>query len=140
MSDSLADRLEGIVHADAQVSDRGVDLTAAEIREVDEPGRVDFGGGELSDAESSPVETEKRNPDDDYGWWNLDEGQYLLSHNETLTGEGLAVLQPRTELRERGASHPTAFTESLGPVPLSVPTGGVRLKENARVSTLLEPP
>jgi hypothetical protein len=140
MSDTLADRLDGIVHAETQVHDGGVDLTVAEIRVVEEPGRVDFGGGELTAAESVPVETEKRDPDDDYGWWNLDGGQYLLSYNETLTGGDAVVLQPRTELRERGASHPTLFTDSLGTVPLSVPTGGVRLKENARVSTLLPSP
>ena len=140
MSDTLTDRLDGIVHAETQVHDGGVDLTAAEIRVVEDPGRVDFGGGELTAAESAPVETEKRDPDDDYGWWNLDGGQYLLSYNETLTGEDTAVLQPRTELRERGASHPTLFTDSLGTVPLSMPTGGIRLKENARVSTLLPSP
>ncbi|SEO70501.1 hypothetical protein SAMN04487948_104272 [Halogranum amylolyticum] len=140
MSDTLVDRLDGIVHEETQVHDDGVDLTVAEIRSVDEPGRVDFGGGELTAAESSPVETEKRDPDDDYGWWNLDEGQYLLVYNETLTGAGTAVLQTRTELRDRGAFHPTLFTESLGRMPLSVPTGGIRLKENARVSTLLPSP
>jgi hypothetical protein len=140
MSEALVDRLDGIVHEETQVRGRGVDLTVAEIHRIDEPGRIDFGGGELTAAESSPVETQKRNPDDDYGWWTLDEGQYLLSFNETLTGEGVAVLQPRTELRERGAFHPTLFTESLGQVPLAVPTGGIRLKENARVSTLLTPP
>ncbi|MDS0299233.1 dCTP deaminase [Halogeometricum sp. S1BR25-6] len=140
MSHSVADRLDGIVHADTQVAERGVDLTVAEISVVEEPGRIDFGGGELTAAESSPVETEKRDLDDDYGWWNLEAGTYLLSYNETLTGGDSLVLQPRTELRERGGSHPTLFTDSLGTVPLSVPTGGLRLKENARVSTLLEPP
>ncbi|MDS0294696.1 dCTP deaminase [Halogeometricum luteum] len=140
MTDSVADRLEGIVHADTQVTVRGVDLTAAEISVVEEPGRIDFGGGELTAAESSPVETGKRNAEDDYGWWNLTEGTYLLSYNETLTDGDPLVLQPRTELRERGGSHPTLFTDSLGTVPLSVPSGGLRLKENARVSTLLEPP
>lgn len=137
MSDTLVARLDGIVHEETQVHDDGVDLTVASIHRIDEPGRVDFGGGELTAAESSPVETERRNPDDDYGWWNLDEGQYLLAYNETLGGDGTVVLQPRTELRERGAFHPTLFTDSLGRVPLSVPSGGIRLKENARVSTLL---
>ena len=33
--------------------------------------------------------------------------------------------------------HPTLFVRELEGVPLSVPTGGLRLKENARVSTLL---
>jgi hypothetical protein len=140
MSDTLVDRLDGIVHEETQIHDSGVDLTVAEIHSIDEPGRVDFGGGELTAAESSPVETEKRAPDDDYGWWNLDEGQYLIVYNETLTGEGTAILQTRTELRERGAFHPTLFTDSLGRMPLSVSTGGIRLKENARVSTLLPSP
>jgi len=43
----------------------------------------------------------------------------------------------RDELRARGASHPTLHVNELSRVPLSVSGGGLRLKENARVSTLL---
>lgn len=135
----LADRLEGLVHEPTQVHDDRVDLTVAEVYAVAEPGRVDFGGGELADSDLVAVETELRNPDDDYGWWHLDGGQYLLAYNERLTGDDPARLQVRRDLRERGASHPTLRLRDLGRVPLSVGGAGVRLKENARVSTLTQP-
>jgi hypothetical protein len=53
-----------------------------------------------------------------------------------LTGES-AVLQARTELLERGGSHPTRVVTGLPRMPLAVSDGGLRLKENARVSTLV---
>jgi hypothetical protein len=136
---ALADRIDDLLHAGTQVHDRGVDLTAAEVEVVDLPGRVDFGGGELEAAVTSPVETEYRNEDDDYAWWHLDAGQYLVSFNETLAGSGEVVLQTRDELRTAGAFHPTLFVTELESVPLSVGEGGVRIKENARVTTVLEP-
>ncbi|MFC6723701.1 dCTP deaminase, partial [Halobium palmae] len=103
-------------------------------------GRVDFGGGELEAAATTPVETRYRNEDDDYAWWHLDAGQYLVSFNESLTGDGDVVLQTRDEVRARGAFHPTLFVDALDPVPLSVGEGGIRIKENARVSTAFESP
>lgn len=134
----LADRVEGIVHEETQVHDRGLDLTVSEISVVAEPGRVDFGGGELKPAEFDPVETELRNPDDDYAWWYLPEGEYVLTFNESLSDGDPLWLQTRAELRNRGASHPTLrVVDDLGRVPLSVGRGGVYIKENARVSTLL---
>ena len=133
----LVEYVEGIVHEDTQVGDHGLDLTAAEIRVVEEPGRVDFGGGELDAATTIPHETAQRNPDDDYEWWNLDAGQCLVEFNESVHADEPLVCQARGELRDRGAFHPTLFVRELEGVPLSVPTGGLRLKENARVSTLL---
>lgn len=128
--------LDGIVHEPTQTEGRGVDLTVSEVYEITGPGRVDFGGGELEPAETAPHDSEKRNPEDDYEWWHLDAGQYLIEYNESLTSSDMAfTLQTRTELLERGASHPTLSVTSLPRVPLSV--GGIRLKENARVSTLV---
>lgn len=134
----ILDRLDGIVHEDTQVHDFGVDLTASTIYEVDGPGRVDFGGGELQAARIDPVETSLRDPDDDYGWWTLDGGTYLLEHNERLAPGKPLHLQTRRELRGRGAYHPTVVTTQLEQIPLTVADGGIRIKENARVSTLLE--
>ncbi|QKY19428.1 dCTP deaminase [Halolamina sp. CBA1230] len=135
MSD-LVDAVEGIVHEPTQVrDDGGLDLTVAEVHEISEPGRVDFGGGELEPAETEPHERVWRNEEDDYQWWQLDPGTYLLEYNESLSGE--AVLQPRTEILERGGSHPTLRVSELPRVPLTVGGAGLYLKENARVSTLL---
>lgn len=128
----------GIVHEPTQTEGRGLDLTVADIHAVARPGRVDFGGGELETAETVPHDTEKRNADDDYGWWNLDAGQYLLEYNESLTAEDMVVtVQTRTELLERGAFHPTLQVTGLPRVPLSVGGEGIRIKENARVSTIV---
>ena len=49
------------------------------------------------------------------------------------------MLQPHESVLTRGAAHPTLHVRSLGTVPLSVGGAGLRLKENARVSTLLAP-
>ena len=131
--------VDGIVHEPTQTEGRGLDCTVAEVRRVAGPGRVDFGGGELDAADLEAVETERRNEDDDYGWWNLEAGQYLLEYNESLAApdDVALVLQTRDAVRARGAFHPTLHVDALDPVPLSVGGAGLRLKENARVSTLL---
>jgi hypothetical protein len=130
--------LSGIVHEPTQVEGRGFDLTVAEVYEVTEPGRVDFGGGELAPADAEPHASQKRHEDDDYEWWHLDAGQYLIEYNETITSEDMSfTLQTRGELLARGAFHPTLSVTELSRVPLSVGGAGLRLKENARVSTLV---
>jgi hypothetical protein len=137
--EELANALADVVHEETQVGDRGVDLTLAEVYDVDFPGRVDFGGGELEDADCSAHERVWRNEDDDYQWWHLEEGQYLIEHNERLVRDGPFVLQTRDAVLARGAFHPTVFVDDLGRLPLSVHPAGLRLKENARVSPLLPP-
>ena len=132
----LADAVQGIVHEPTQVHEDGrVDLTVAEVYTVDAPGRVDFGGGELQPADLDPHPRVWRDEDDDYQWWHLDAGTYLIEYNESLSET--ALLQPRTEIVERGAGHPTLRIAELPRMPLTVGGTGLRLKENARVSTLL---
>lgn len=137
----LTDHVDGIVHEPTQTGGRGVDLTVAAVFRVAGPGGVDFGGGELEPAQLEPVETALRDHDDDYGWWNLDAGQYLIEYNESLSApdDVTPVLETREALLARGAFHPTLHVDSLDVVPLSVGGAGLRLKENARVSTLLAP-
>lgn len=140
--DGLADRLTDLVHRDTQQHDAGVDLTVAAVHAISGPAQVDFGGGELTEAHTSKLEPNKRAPDDDYGWWHLGGGTYLVEYNESLSGAGIAHLQPRTALVERGATHPTVSVSDLPRIPLTVPPAGLHLKENARVSTLVasDPP
>jgi hypothetical protein len=126
----LVTRVDGLLHEETQVHEHGIDLT------VDEAGRVDFGGGELEPARTRPHETRKRHPDDDYEWWHLDGGTYLLAYNESLSTDWPLHLQTREAVLERGAAHPTRVVTSLPRLPLSVSDGGLYLKENARVSTL----
>jgi len=135
---TAVDAFEGLVHEPTQTGGRGLDLTVADVREVTAPGRVDFGGGELSSAETAPHERRARHPEDDYDWWHLGPGRYLLEYNESLVADATATVQTRDVLLERGAFHPTVTVAELGRVPLSVGGAGLRLKENARVSTVLE--
>jgi hypothetical protein len=135
MSD-LVDAVSGIVHASTQTGGPGLDLTVASVHEPTGPGQVDFGGGELAPAETTELDPEKRDPDDDYGWWELDAGIYLLEHNERLDAGEPVTLAPRAELVERGAFHPTLRVVELPRTPLIVPDSGIDIKENARVSTL----
>ena len=134
--DAVADRLTNFVHRETQVHDGGVDLTLAGVNTFAGPGQVDFGGGELAHATTHELEPVKRDPSDDYAWWHLGAGTYLLEFNESLLGEEPVHLQPRTELVERGVTHPTLLVSDLHAVPLTVPAAGIHLKENARVSTL----
>jgi hypothetical protein len=132
----LFERLDGTVHEDTQVGERGVDLTVDRVLEVVRPGRVDFGSGELSSAGLTARRTTKRHSDDEYAWWTLTAGTYLLEFNESLTGDTPVRLEPGRGLLERGVSHPTVTTTDLHRVPLSVGGAGLKLKENARVSTV----
>ena len=131
--------VEDIVHEPTQTEGRGVDLTVTEVYEVASPGRVDFGGGELEAADPEPHDRVYRDRDDDYQWWHLDDGQYLIEYNESLAlpADTVATVQTRDALRARGAFHPTLHVSELGNVPLSVGGAGIRLKENARVSTVV---
>lgn len=131
--------VDGIVHEPTQTEGRGLDLTVADVSEVTAPGRVDFGGGELEPAETEPHPSAKRNADDDYEWWSLDAGQYLLEYNESVAAPADVTLrvQTRDELLARGAIHPTLSVREFAGMPLSVGGAGLKLKENARVSTVV---
>jgi deoxycytidine triphosphate deaminase len=138
MSDhDLVTAVDGLLHEGTQVHENGIDLTVDEVYVVDEAGRVDFGGGELEPARTRAHETHDRHPDDDYAWWHLDGGTYLIEYNESLSTDRPLTLQTREAVLERGATHPTRVVTSLPRMPLAVADGGLYLKENARVSTLL---
>jgi hypothetical protein len=135
----LTTLVSGLLHEETQVTDRGLDLTVKEVLTVETPGRVDFGGDELDDANLSVHDKVWRNEDDDYQWWHLEGGQYLVEYNETFSTDRALTVQTRDEVRVRGAFHPTLELTRLGRVPVSVAPGGIRLKENARISTVLPP-
>ncbi|MFQ3293477.1 MAG: deoxycytidine triphosphate deaminase [Halobacteriales archaeon] len=139
-TEGLLERVDGLLHEDTQVHDAGVDLTVTEIYTVTDPGRVDFGGGELDPAGLTPHERVWRDDNDDYQWWHLVGGTYLLEYNESLATDEPVVLQPRDAILERGATHPTLRVTELGRVPLTVPDAGIKIKENARVSTIVADP
>ena len=135
----LSETVVNLVHEPTQVHEYGVDLTVSAVYDVTGPGALDFGGDELADADLEPLATTRRNPDDEYEWWELEGGHYVVQLNEFLEDAGEELfLQPRQDLLARGCFHPSVRVASHLPLlPLTVPEGGVHIKENARISTLL---
>jgi hypothetical protein len=140
-------RLDGLVHFDTQQSAArdGLDLTAASMFAFTAPGRLDFGGDEEQPAERRRLDPEKHDPEDDYGWWDLEAGTYAVRFNEAveLASGQVALVVPHERLLQAGAHHPVSGLrapreagEALEAV-LSVGRAGLHIKENARLSTLL---
>lgn len=135
--------LSGTLHEETQVEEFSVSLTASSIYEPQGPGELDFGGGEFQLGDRTEVQPVKRNEDDDYGWWDLAEGGWILELNENITysEEFSAVLQPHDHLTWNGAAHPTFWLTADDSdvrllLPLRVPGSGLNIKENARVTSL----
>jgi len=128
--------LDNVIHADTQVEEKGVDLTVNGIYRTVTQGEIDFGGGERKDGKIVEIEPSKRNPDDDYGWWTLKPGTYLIDYNERLKGEETALLQPLERLTRNQTTHPTKIVSKLGKTLLSVGGKGIAIKENSRVSRI----
>ena len=102
--EQVAKRLENLVHLDTQGFSLGVDLTVAEVHRLTGGGKLDFGGSEFEAAETEKVTPEKADPEDDYGWWHLEAGTYLVRYNEHLKlAEGeLGLVSPHTRLLQAG--------------------------------------
>lgn len=140
--DATRSAVDGLLHLDTQKAPVGLDLTVGQIFRVTGPGSLDFGGSEMEAAEREALEPRLRNEDDDYGWWELAEGSYVVRYNEALEpSDGqLAQILPLVRLLLAGATHP-AFVIDGPRRPLEtllvVGDAGCRLKENCRVSRLI---
>ena len=135
----LKDYVDGLIHEETQISDRGLDLTVDRIKEPVSPTELDFGGGEEELGDLAPVKPEKRSPEDDYGWWNLSEGIYIIFFNEDVSvPEGFGAVVPHERLTGGGSFHlPILFQGELSQNPVLYVNGsGLNLKENARLSRL----
>lgn len=138
----VAAHLEGVLHKDTQQHDYETDLTAGAIYRMTGAGALDFGGSEYMQAPREPLQPQKDDPGADYGWWTLDQGAYIVRYNERVrpTPTQVAFIQPHERLLLAGGYHaafhfraPRETLETL----LIVGPGGLRVKENARISKLL---
>lgn len=141
-ADALARQIDGLVHLDTQRAPSGIDLTVDEIYRTTGPGQLDFGGSEFQAVPREPITPVLDDPDDDYGWWTLEQGAYVVRYNESLRlDEGQkAVVSPLERTLHAGAHH-GAFLLDDGRDPLEtllvVSRMGCRLKENCRLSRLV---
>lgn len=141
-ADALAQQLNGLVHLDTQRAPTGIDLTVDSVFRATGHGQLDFGGGEFQAAPRERLEPVLDDPEDDYGWWTLEKGAYLIQYNESLTLEDgqRAVVAPLERTLHAGAHHGSVvLDEGRDPIEtlLVVSRMGCRLKENCRVSRLV---
>ena len=141
-ADALAQQLDNLVHLDTQRAPSGIDLTVGAVFRTTGHGQLDFGGGEFQATPREPLDPVLDDPEDDYGWWTLEEGAYLIQYNESLSLEDgqQAVVSPLERTLHAGARHGTVVLDD-GRDPLEtllvVSRMGCRLKENCRVSRLV---
>ena len=137
--DALAQHLDGLVHLDTQRAPNGLDLTVDSVFRTTGPGQLDFGGSEFQAAPRERIEPVLDDPEDDYGWWTLEKGAYVIQYNESLTLEDAqqAVVTPLERTLHAGAHHGTVVLDD-GHDPLEtllvVSRMGCRLKEHCRIS------
>ena len=137
----IVDRIESLVHADTQLTDHGLELTVRDVYGLVGSGRLDFGGSEFERAPRERLEPALASPDDDYGWWHLESGAYLVVYNEIVALEKgeVARIDPLERLLDAGASHASrSFSGSPDELSslLFVSPAGCHLKENCRISRL----
>ncbi len=134
-------RIKNLVHNDTQTGEDKVYLTVKQIYSLDKKGSLDFGGSELNLAKRKPLLPKKKLTEDKYGWWNLNQGTYLVEFNEQieLRDKEIAILESREELLQNGCFHPLRIItpeEKLSFFPLNVGYQGIDIKQNARISML----
>jgi len=130
--------LENTIYEGKQVAPEGIHLTAGKILAPRGGGDTDFGGDEHKPCDLQVVRPEKRDPEDDYGWWELDGGLYRIVFNESLRECPVPLLlTANSRILECGC-----FLASCVPADrelattLTVPDCGVGIKENARIGFL----
>ncbi len=136
-----ADRIKNLIHKDTQIGEDKVYLTVKQIYSLDKKGSLDFGGSELNLAKRKPLLPKKKLTEDKYGWWDLNQGMYLVEFNEQIDLEDreIAILEPREELLHNCSFHPLRIMtpeEKLSFIPLNVGYQGIDIKQNAHISVL----
>ncbi len=138
----IVEALTNLVYEKKQTRAKSVDLTIKSLSRVATTGAVDFGGSEYAPGEKVALVPVKMDPSDEYGWWHLSAGDFLVEYNEELSlpAGHLGIVQPHERLIECGATHGVRFITEPGERLLTlihVCQADVRIKENARISNLI---
>ena len=132
--------VNNLINEEIQVGENSVDLTVGRVFNLSGKGIVDFGGSEHVIRPQKEILSQKKEAEDEYGWWHLTHGTYLIQFNESLDlGDAVAVISPHVRLLNSGAHHVNRMVSgSMNAVEihLIVGTQGIDVKENARISIL----
>lgn len=142
-SDDILNLTGNIIHEDTQLHEQHVDLTVAEVHRLTGAGSLDFGGSEFTPAESEPIDPEKLNPNDSYGWWDLKIDTYKAVFNESIKvpENTVAIITPHIHAEKSGIIINTLYISAEDDLEdlsmyFHVPVAGCKIKENARIATL----
>lgn len=140
--EQVAALVKGVIHAKTQIQEHAVDLTLRSVFKLTNRGCVDFSGKEYAPCEGDKIAPQKRRPEDKFGWWDLEAGDYLLEYNESLLlqDKTVGILQPHHRLVMAGGihnDHLLIYPDILPAALLHVGPRGLSIKENARVSQLI---
>jgi deoxycytidine triphosphate deaminase len=138
----IAKLTKGLISEKHQVHSGSIDLTVNKVSVVKKEGDLDFGGSEEKRALTEEMKPEKRSPEDEYGWWALEAGEYLIEFNEKIKiPDGcIGILQPLHRTMKAGVIHPVLVYvggDVVEEIILFVGKSGLNIKENARISSLL---
>lgn len=138
-SETILEKIDGILHEPTQKQDKQIDLSVNEIFKVNSRGKLDFGGSEYQPSKTIKINSEKKNEDDDYGWWNLKRGIYLVKYNEKIATSPVFI-QPHKRLIKTGSYTTSRIIDEKGEINdlLFVGENGLDIKENARIATVFD--
>ncbi|MFC1726292.1 hypothetical protein ACFL4T_11750 [candidate division KSB1 bacterium] len=119
-----------------------INLTVKSIYEVHTKGQIDFGGSEFNLGSRKELIPVKDKPEDQYGWWDIPQGDYLVIFNEKidLSEHYIGFLQPMERIIINGTTHESMFILSnLDKVEVNLRAGksGLKIKQNSRISSLI---
>jgi hypothetical protein len=141
-SDELQNHIHSIIHKDTQQHETHFDLTVNKIHKFTKAGSLDFGGSEFKAAEKELVDPHK-NQGDDYGWWNLSQGYYQATMNETVkeAADTMAFIGLHQHARKAGIiGNASMLSDQKTGDPITLnffaPDPGCNIKENARLAVL----
>lgn len=143
--EALYNRVENITYGPKQQMENYVYLTVKAIYLVAEKGALDFGGSEYAHSKIVAIQPEMASKEDQYGWWDLKAGSYLVEFNETINPfpQNAARIVPSHHLLRNNAYHPEIYftlekdeLEKYKQIPLVIGEPGLKIKQNARISCL----
>lgn len=138
------DLIKDFIDLKTQITSGGFDLTVNSVSTFDSKGALDFSNKERIVPEGKEIPPKKKNPQDNFGWWNLKKGAYKIKTNEvvSLTNDLTALAFPRSSLLRMGAFTQTAVWDAgfIGKSEFILIVDnpkGIELKQNARIVQLV---
>jgi deoxycytidine triphosphate deaminase len=141
-SDELRNHIQSIIHKDTQQHETHFDLTVDKVHRFTKAGSLDFGGSEFKEAEKELLKPQK-SQGDDYGWWNLPQGYYQATMNESVkeVEDTIAFITLHHHAQKAGViANTTMVAEQNAGDAITLnffaPSSGCNIKENARFAVL----